>query len=306
MLNFTKSPTLRQMQIFSALVETNSVSRVAEKLHISQPSVSIQLKNLSEQLNTELYVVNNRKVHTTEAGYAVYQATLGIANTFEDLHIRLDAFNGLNAGKLKIAVVSTAQYFMPKLLSAFCRKYPNIDVQLTINNRQTVLKRFMENMDDFYVLSHWPEDLDAEKIPFVDNELVVMANDTHELTRQPHISLNRLQHYPFIMREKGSGTRMSIDMFCQKHNLTFKERMTIESNGAIKLFVAEGLGLAILSRSTLDHSNIPGLTTLDVEQFPIINKWFLVRKTGRSLSLLAETFETFAKRNVKRLLSGSR
>lgn len=298
MLNSLKSPTLRQLEIFTALVELQSVSKVANKLHISQPSVSIQLRNLSEILNTELYIVNNRKVAITQAGYAVYEASRGIASTFENLQVELDAFNGLNAGKLKIAVVSTAQYFMPKLISSFCRKYPNIDIQLTINNRQTVLKRFSEGLDDFYVLSHWPEELKAVLTPFIDNELVVMANEQHELTRQPHISLNRLQHYPFIMREKGSGTRMSVDMFCKQHNIKLKEKMTIESNGAIKLFVAEGMGLGILSRSALTHSEINGLVTLDVDHFPIKSQWYLVRKSAQKLSLLANTFESFAKSQI--------
>lgn len=302
MLNALKSPTLRQLEIFSALVESQSVSKVAELLHISQPSVSIQLKNLGELLNTELYFVNNRRVVITEAGHAVYHAAREIGSTLANLHVEIDAYNGLNAGTLKISVVSTAQYFMPKLISAFCRKYPNIDVQLTINNRQTVLKRFKENLDDFYVLSHWPKDIEAKKIPFIDNELVVMANDKHELTRQPHISLNRIQHYPFIMREKGSGTRMSVDVFCQQHNIQLKERMTIESNGAIKLFVAEGMGLGILSKTSFENSEVPGLIILDVEHFPIVNQWYLVRQKAQKVSLIAAKFEDFARNEMKDLV----
>lgn len=301
MINSLKAPTLRQLQIFSALVDTKSVSKVAQQLHISQPSVSIQLKNLSELLNSELYIVNNRKVQITEAGYAVCLAATDISKTLEDLNIKLDALNGLDAGTLRIAVVTTAKYFMPKLLSAFCKKYPNIDVQLTIKNRQTVLQRFKENKDDFYVLSHWPDNLDAVKTPFISNELVVMANEDHELTRRPQTSLNRIQHYPFIMREPGSGTRMSIDMFCKKHQILLKERMTIESNGAIKLLVAEGLGLAILSKQSIDNSAIQGLVTLDVEHFPIKNQWYLVRSPGKNLSNLGNTFAAFCQQSVENL-----
>lgn len=295
MLSKTRTPTIRQLQLFSALVETQSVSKTAERLFIAQPSVSIQLKKLSQLLEVELYSQQGRKIVITEAGFAVYRAAQDVANNFENLAIELNAFNGLQAGTLRLCIVSTAQNFMAKILGPFCRKYPNIDVELTIRNRKVVLERAMQNQDDFYVLSHCPDDLPLNKIPFLDNDLIVIAPERHELTRKSSISLNRLQHYPFILREKGSGTRTTIDNFCQQHGIKLRERMMVESNDAIKHMVAEGLGLAILSRHSVDHHPIKGISKLNVEHFPITSDWYLVNSKQRKLSLLAQTFSDHLK-----------
>lgn len=295
MISKTRTPTIRQLQLFSALVETQSVSKTAERLFIAQPSVSIQLKKLSQLLDVELYSQQGRKIVITEAGFAVYRAAQDVANNFENLAIELNAFNGLQAGTLRLCIVSTAQNFMAKILGPFCRKYPNIDVELTIRNRKVVLERAMQNQDDFYVLSHCPDDLPLNKIPFLDNDLIVIAPERHELTRKSSISLNRLQHYPFILRENGSGTRTTIDNFCQQHGIKLRERMMVESNDAIKHMVAEGLGLAILSRHSVDHHPIKGISKLNVEHFPITSDWYLVNSKQRKLSLLAQTFSDYLK-----------
>lgn len=293
MFQENRTPTIRQLQLFSALVETKSVSKTAERLFIAQPSVSIQLKKLSELLEVELYTQQGKQIVITEAGMAVYRAAQQVANNFENLAIELNAFNGLQAGTLRLCIVSTAQNFMPKILGPFCRKYPNINVEVTIRNRKVVIERAMQNQDDFYVLSHCPDDLPLTKIPFLDNDLVVIAPQRHELTRKDEVSLNRLHHYPFILREKGSGTRSTIDRFCAKHGIKLRERMMVESNDAVKHMVAEGLGLAILSRHSVDHHPIEGVVKLEVEHFPITSDWYLVNSKQRKLSLLAQTFSDY-------------
>lgn len=295
MLNTKNTPSIRQLQLFSTLAEHLSISKVAEILHISQPSVSIQLKKMSEQLETELYTVSGRKVYITEAGQAVYRAIQSIDSTFSNLQIELNAFKGLQAGTLKLAVDSTAQYLISKVLSPFCHRYPKIDVQLTINNRQTLVKRMKNNEDDFYILSESPSGLDVIKTPFITNSLVVVANKKHELNRQPHISLNRLQHYPFILREQGSGTRKHVEQFCKSHNIKLIERMTIQSNEAIKQFVAENIGLGILSHHTLNQGENSDLVILDVDNFPINSQWYIMRRAEQKLTLLASTFDDYMK-----------
>lgn len=297
------SPSMRQLQLLRALVETKSITKVAEQEHISQPSVSIQLKKMSELVGAELYHVHGRQIDITEAGMALYQCALEVESSVERMHTHLASLTGLQAGTLRLAVVSTAQYFMSILLGPFCSRYPNIDVQLTIANRQEILDRLQQNRDDFYLFSHCPEELDIIKEPFLDNALVVVAPERHALTRQHKISIQRLQHYPFIMREEGSGTRRSITMFCQEHGIQLQERMTIRSNEAIKHAVLSGLGLAILSRHTLDYVNIKGLVTLEVEHFPIISEWYLVHTRQRTLSTLAQTFYQFMQREGKNLLA---
>lgn len=215
-MNETKrSPSMRQLQLLKALVENKSISKVAEQEHIAQPSVSIQLKKLSQLVKSELYEVQGRKVEITEAGMALYQSALEVEASIERMHSKLAALQGLQAGTLRLAVVSTAQYFIPIILGPFCQRYPSIDVQLKIGNREQVISRLQQNKDDFYLFSHCPEELDITKEHFLDNSLILVAPQGHDLTRQPHISLQRLQHYPFIMRELGSGTRLSIQLFCQ-------------------------------------------------------------------------------------------
>lgn len=296
-------PTLRQLQVLQALAEYKKISLVAEKLFISQPSVSIQLKKLSELFDISLYHVSGKTVRLTEAGIAVLEASSEIFTSLNNLSTKLDDIKGVKSGKLKLNVVSTAKYFLPLLLGSFCKKYPLIDVELNIGNRAQVLTSLKENTDDFYVLSDCPEDTNISADPFLDNPLVVVAPENHELTRQPSISLNRLSHYPFIMRELGSGTRMSIEQFCQSHKITLKEKMTIESNEAIKHAVVADLGLAILSQHTLDYILKSGLVTLNVKNFPIQSTWYLVQNKSRKQSILAKLFYDFMQEEGKSALT---
>lgn len=295
-------PTLRQLQILQALAEYKNISLVAEKLFISQPSVSIQLKNLSELFDITLYQVNGKVVELTEAGQAILATSTDIFDSLSRLSSQLDDFKGIKSGKLKLCVVSTAKYFLPLLLGPFCKLYPLIDVELNIGNRAQVLSRLRANKDDFYVLSHCPDDKNIKADPFLDNPLVVVAPEKHELTKYQSISLARLSHYPFIIREQGSGTRRTIDLFCQEHNFTLKEKMTIESNEAIKHAVVADLGLAILSRHTLDYIYKSGLVLLNVENFPINSTWYLVQNSNRKQSVLANVFYDFMQNEGKSTL----
>ncbi|MGJ8692668.1 MAG: LysR family transcriptional regulator [Thalassotalea sp.] len=285
-----RTPTLRQLQIFLALAEHKNISHVAEALHISQPSVSIQLKNLTDVLGIQLYYVNGRNIALTEAGEATLNTAREMFFAMDKLQIELDNFKGAKSGLLKLAVVSTAKYFLPILLGQFCKRYPLIDVELNVGNRQQIINRFKQNKDDYYVFSQCPESDNIIAEPFLDNPLVVVAPANHELTKKMPISLNRLSHYPFLFREIGSGTRRCIDNFCKQHQLTLKVKMTIESNEAIKHSVAADLGLAILSSHTLDYMEDTSLVRLDVEHFPISGQWYLVRTKNRSQTILAELF----------------
>lgn len=283
-------PTLRQLQIFLALAEHKSVSRVAEALHISQPSVSIQLKNLTEVFGIQLYHVNGRNIALTEAGEATINSAREMFFALDKLQIELDDFKGAKSGLLRLAVVSTAKYFLPILLGQFCKRYPLIDVELNVGNRQQIINRFNQNKDDYYVFSQCPESDNLIAEPFLDNPLVVVAPANHELTKKTSISLNNLSQYPFLLRELGSGTRRSIDRFCKQHKLSLKVKMTIESNEAIKHSVVADLGLAILSSHTLDYMQDTSIVRLNVEDFPIKSQWYLVRTKNRHQTILAELF----------------
>lgn len=288
-----RQPTLRQLQLIQALAQYKSISVVAQQLHVSQPSVSIQLKNLSDLIDMPVYHNNGKSIELTDAGRALLTGADEIFSSLYNLNVKLDELKGLTAGSLKLCVVSTAKYFLPLILGQFCKKHPKVDINLKIGNRKEVIERLQANEDDFYFFSHCPENIDIVKTPFMDNELVVVAPERHALAIKKEISLNRLSHYPFIMREAGSGTRRTIEHFCKEHSVSLNEKMIIESNEAIKYAVASGLGLSILSRHTLDYGEVPGLIKLDVKHFPIRSKWFLVHRAERQQSLLAKEFEAF-------------
>lgn len=286
-------PTLRQLQLIQALDQYKSVSKVAQALHISQPSVSIQLKKASDLIGMPIYQQRDNGIELTSAGQAIRKSADEVLQCLDNLQVQLDDLKGLKSGTLNLSVVSTAKYFLTLLLGPFCKQHPLVDINLNIGNRNDVIARLQDNKDDFYFFSHCPENIDIITAPLIDNELVVVAPVDHELQGQSHIPLQRLQDYPFIMREPGSGTRRSIELFCKQHNIRLKERMTIESNEAIKYAVYSGLGLAILSRHTLDYGNLVGIDKLEVSHFPIRSQWYLVSKKERNQSLLAQAFARF-------------
>ncbi|NTS76105.1 LysR family transcriptional regulator [Catenovulum sp. SM1970] len=301
-----RQPTFRQLQLIRALAQYKNISAVAEKLHISQPSVSIQLKNLSELVELPIYHSRGKQIELTDAGQQLLRTADEIFSSLTNMQVALDDLKGLQSGSLKICVVSTAKYFLPLILGPFCKKHPKIDVNLQIGNRQQVMERLNANLDDFYIFSHCPERADIIAKPFLDNELVVVAPKRHELVGMDNISLARLSHYPFILREHGSGTRQSITQFLDSHKIKLSEKMTIESNEAIKYTVAAGLGLSILSRHTLDYGHVPGLVKLKVKGFPIKNQWHLVQRKDRQTSRLARAFEQFMQeQGIENLLSSN-
>lgn len=298
-------PTVRQLQLLKALEQYKSISLVAQQLHVSQPSVSIQLKHLSETVDMPVYRQHGKTIVLTDAGKALLTCANEVFTSFHNLSVSIDELKSVTSGSLNLCVVSTAKYFLPLILGAFCKKHPKVDINLKIGNRQEVKERIEANEDDFYFFSQCPERPEIIKTPLLDNELVVIAPARHELHLQQEVSLNRLSHYPFIMREKGSGTRNLIEQFCKEQQLTLNEKMTIESNEAIKYAVASGLGLSILSRHALDYGEVPGLVKLDVKGFPIRSTWFLAKRQDRKQSLLASAFEAFMKEQGVAILERS-
>ena len=232
----------------------------------------------------------------TDAGKELYKSALEIFDTVGRLESRLASLSGLQAGLLKLSVVTTAKYFFPHLLGPFCQRYPNIEVNFNIGNRNTMVKRLRENKDDFYVFSHPPEDIDIEKLEFVKNPLVVVAPANHRLAKKKNIKFSELTNEPFIMREPGSGTRYSIEKYLLKSGYSVNEKMTIESNEAIKHSVMSGLGISILSIHTLAQERNDEIEILDVKGFPMLYSWYLVYLRNKQLSDVAKTFLEFLKK----------
>ena len=304
-LETNRQPTIRQLQLIQALARYKSLSVVADKLHISQPSVSIQLKNLSELIGLPIYQMLGRKLELTDAGKAVLNSANQIFQTLGNMKTDIDNLQGVVTGTLSISVVTTAQYFLPLLLAAFAKHHPQVDVKLEISNRDKVHARLADKLDDFYLFGQMPDDVEVIETPFLDNELVVVAPERHELTLVPNITLARLSHYPFILREEGSGTREATLKLFKQHGYQLHEKMTIASGEAIKQAVAAGLGLSILSKHSLDFGIMPGLKILKVEHFPIRSKWRLVQNSTRQPTLLAKAFQQFMLENGVHILAAA-
>ena len=288
--------TLRQLQVFEAIVRLGSFTRAAEELFLTQPTVSMQIKKLTDVLGLPLFEHVGRNVEPTEAGLALYKSSRELFETLANLEMTVADLKGLKVGRLRMGVITTAKYLAPEILGEFSRLYPGIDLALKVTNRERIIERMHRNEDDLYIMGQAPDDeLDVEAFPFAPNPLVVMAPRNHELVGKKNIPLSKIAEQPFIMREPGSGIRdATLRLFAAK-DLRPLVRMELGSNEAIKHAVVGGLGLSVLSLHTLALEGPDGpVAILDVEQFPIRRQWYIVYPKGKELSLVARTFLEFA------------
>jgi DNA-binding transcriptional LysR family regulator len=286
-----KQATLHQLQIFEAIAQYGSFTRAAEELFLTQPTVSQQMKQLTKAIGVPLYEQIGKRIYLTDAGKAVLDVGRDISQRFNDLEMTLANIKGLKQGNLKLAAITTAKYFVPRILGTFRQRYPGINISLQIANRQQILDRLANNLDDLYFIGQPPEDLEINLRHFLDNPLVVIAPRNHPLAQEKLISLERLIEEPLIMRESGSGTRMAVESFFAENRLKMRVEMEIGSNEAIKQAIVGGLGLSILSRHSLTLEGPQGpLVVLDVEGFPIQKHWYVIYPRSKQLSIVAQTF----------------
>ncbi len=283
--------TLHQLKIFDAVARHMSFARAAEELHLTPPALSIQVKQLAEAVGQPLFEQIGKKISLTAVGDASWAACRDVLNRLEQLSHELAALQGLEKGSLKLATLSTAKYFIPRLLGDFCTKHPGIDTTLFMGNREALLERLARNQDDLYILGQPPEHMNVVKEPFADNLLVVVASPSHPLVQEKNIAPSRLQDVSFILREPGSGTRLAAERFFAQHGIVLKARMELGSNEAIKQVVAGGLGVAVLSASTLRAELASGeLVVLDVHGLPLERKWHVIYPAGKQLTPTAKAF----------------
>ncbi len=283
--------TFRQLEVFEAVARLGSFTRAAEELFLTQPTASMQIKKLTDGVGLPLFEQIGKRIYLTDAGRALQSTCREVFESLNNFEMLVSDMQGLKQGKLRLAVVTTAKYFAPRLLGPLCKLYPGIDVSLKVSNRERLLERLSENRDDLYVLGQPPEGLDVVYEPFLDNPLVVLAPNNHPLVGRRNIPLARLAEEPFIMREPGSGTRMAVERLFHEHKLTLNVRMEIGSNEAIKQAIAGGLGISVLSRHTLALDAAMGqLATLEVKHFPIKRQWYAVYPAGKQPTIVAQTF----------------
>lgn len=293
--------TFRQLRLFLALVETGSVSAAARAMHVTQPTASMQLKEIRLSLGVPLYEVIGKKIFLTEVGKELAGTSRTIFQSWDSFEQGVDEVKGLSKGKLKISVVSTAKYFMPRILGMFCIKHPSIDVSLEVLNRDGVVKRLRENLDDLYIMSTPPIDIDIADQVFMPNPIVVIASNSDKLIADKYpIGLKELSQYRFVLREKGSGTRMAVDSHFRSKRFRPDIRLELGSNEAIKESVAGGLGLGIVSRHALHgHQKEHGVSVINVEHFPILSAWHIVHPMSKQLSPLASAFKKHLLKEMK-------
>ncbi len=282
--------TLVQLRSFEAVARLGAVGRAARALHLAQPTVSTQLKELARATGLTLVEPRGRGVAATPQGERLAQAVREMFAAWQRFEDDAAALQGLRRGRLRLAAVTTTEYFLPDLLGPFARAYPGIEIELAVENRDAVVARLEQGRDELAAMMLPPEHLPLHRWPFLANPLVVVAAAGHPLARRSRLTLTQLSGEPLLVREAGSGTRLALEQFLAERGVRWPARMALGSNEAIKHAVRAGLGLAVLSRHTLgDDAARDGLAVLKVVGFPIRRRWHLVWRSDRPLSLPART-----------------
>jgi DNA-binding transcriptional LysR family regulator len=281
--------TLRQLEILDAIARTGSFGRAADALFVSQPTVSIQIKKLSETLGAPLLEKVDRQLVLTDIGEALLETGREVFDAFERLDMRIAALSDVKTGMLRLGLVTTADYFLPRLLEPFCTRYPGVDVRLEVTNRERLLGRLLDNLDDLYVFGQNPESSHVVQYPLEQNPLVVIAATDHRLAGRKEVPLEELMKEPFISREPGSGTRRTLAEHFGRYDFTPRIHMELASTEAIKQAVAGGLGISVLSQHTLEGEE-RRLAVLSVQRFPIQRMWYIAHRKGKQLNVVAQAF----------------
>lgn len=283
--------TLRHLRIFEAVAKHGSVSRAASELHLTQPAVSMQMKQLEEQIGLALVEQIGRRMCLTEAGQVLRVHANDIASRIVELNASMEQFRGLERGLLRLAVVSTANYFLPTLIASFNARHPGVRVSLQVANRTFVLSALADSSTDLAIIGQPPDSVDTVAQHFKDNPLVVIAAPGHGLVGQEQVTLQRLAQETLVVREPGSGTRAAAERHFAAHGLTIRAGCEFGTNEAIKQAVRAGLGLAVVSAQTIELELQTGcLAVLSVAGFPLVRQWYVAHRTQARLSVAASTF----------------
>jgi DNA-binding transcriptional LysR family regulator len=285
--------TLRQLKVFEAVARHLSYSRAAEALYLTQPAVSMQIKQLEENAGLPLLEQLGKKIYLTEAGKEFQQYCRNILQQLNDAEAMFAEHKGMS-GKLAICVASTASYFTPQLLAEFSQRHSKAQVSLSVTNREILLQRLANNEMDMVIMGRPPAELDLDATPFMENRLVIIAPVSHPLAGEHDIPLSRLAEETFLVREQGSGTRIAMERFFAEQGINLVIGTEMSTNEAIKQAVQAGMGLGILSLHTLSlELETDRLTILDVRKFPIQRNWYVVHRKGKRISAVAKAFKEF-------------
>lgn len=286
--------TIRQLQVFASVAKHLSYTRAAEELHLTQPAVSMQIKQLERSIGLNLFEQIGKKIYLTEAGSVVLEHALSITSKLKSIEGDLEQLKGIDGGRLSVCIASTVNYFATRLISRFSQAYPTVQISLDVTNRHDLLKRLNTNEPDLVLMGRPPDSADLISTAFMDNPLVIIANPHHPLANESNIAIEKLSDETFVLREAGSGTRAAMEQMFDQYDIKPNTSTQLSGNESIKQAVEAGLGLALVSFHTVDlELKANRLTTLDVEHFPILKKWHIGHRSGKQLSATAQAFWDF-------------
>jgi LysR family transcriptional regulator, low CO2-responsive transcriptional regulator len=289
--------TPQQLRAFETAARLLSVTRAAEEMHLTQPTVSVQLRELAATIGEPLFETVGRRIRLTQTGEALAQTVAELMACWQRFDARVAEIHGLVRGRLQIAAVTTAEYFVPDLIGPFAAAHPGVEIVLAVENRDRVVERLARAADELAVMMLPPDDVPLAHLPFMDNPLVVIAPARHPLATRKRIRLDQLQSERWLLREPGSGTRMAAQSHFASAQFSPSIAMSLGSNEAIKHAVAAGLGIAVVSELAIrGNARLPGVVTLPVQGFPLRRRWSVVWRTDTPLSAAARRFMEYLRK----------
>jgi DNA-binding transcriptional LysR family regulator len=294
--------TLNQLQIFLKIVQTQSVTRASEELNLTQPAVSIQLKNFQEQFEIPLTEVLGRKIYITDFGREIAEAAENIINQVYAINYKTLAHKGQLTGRLKISVVSTGKYIMPYFLADFMKKHTGVELLMDVTNKNKVVESLVNNEVDFALVSILPSSLNIDKMDLLQNKLFLVSDKKIKFDKGVKIT-EVLKDLPLIFREKGSGTRQTMEGFIERNNISVLKKMELTSNEAVKQALLAGLGCSIMPligiRSELYHDE---LQIIPIKGLPIKTTWSLIWLKGKKHSPVSLAFLDYLKQEKTQIV----
>ena len=297
--------TLRQLECFSAVAKDLSFTRAAEALHLTQPAVSMQVRQLEQQTGVAVTEQIGKQVHLTEAGEEVLRYAKSILQQVDELDDVLSKLKGLSGGELRIAAISSANYFAPKLLGVFHQRFPDVGVSMDVTRQRSVLKQVADNEVDMAIMGQPPEGIGVDAIPFMDNPLVIIAPPEHRLAQMKVVTQKQMEKEVFLTRETGSGTRGAMHRFFRQNQLKLTTGMEMGSLEGIKQSVQAGLGLGLVPKGAIEiELRLKKLVALNIKGTPINRHWYVVMHKGKRLSVAAAAFRSLLIDEARKLLAG--
>lgn len=294
--------TLNQLQIFLKITETSSITLAAEALFLTQPAVSIQLKNFQQQFELPLTELIGRRIYITDFGKEIAESAARIIEQVYEINYKSAAHKGEITGKLKISIVSTGKYVMPYFLSKFIRSNPGVELVMDVTNKERVIQSLEKNEVDFSLVSVLPESLNIEKLDLLENELYLIGNS--EKRHKKRLKFEELfSDLPLIFREKGSGTRQTMEKFLKSHKLSVLKKMELTSNEAVKQAVLAGLGYSIMPLIGVQRELDSGeMQIVPVKGLPIKTMWSLIWLKGKNHSSVAQAFLKYLEKEKENIV----